>query len=250
MTGLVRKATLLGVCGLIFAGVAYANVPDPAHSSLNTFVFVGGRATPSAGPDPTVAYTVTVRDFANNPIAGSNVQLNFGACTDTKLCLGTTGVNCTGGSGGTPIVAGLTNASGAITFSVMGASNNWGDNAHCPASGSPTPQVLCPGAGAACVTIYADGVILGHATAIDYDEDGANSAPGSVNAADLSKLKTDITGCSLVSPIRYVGRSDFDHNNVINSTDISFLKTVIANGLSAVGCYTTGSPGSPSTFCP
>jgi hypothetical protein len=34
MTGLVRKATLLSVCGLLAAGAAFANVPDPVHSTI------------------------------------------------------------------------------------------------------------------------------------------------------------------------------------------------------------------------
>jgi hypothetical protein len=86
MTGLVRKATLLGVCGLFLAAAASANVPDPSKSSVPGFLRVGGAQTNAGVPDPTITYTVTVRDFANNPIAGSFVEANFTNCTDTKLC--------------------------------------------------------------------------------------------------------------------------------------------------------------------
>jgi hypothetical protein len=249
MTGLVRKAILLGVCGVIFAAAASANVPDPAKSSAPVFIKVGGKTTTTGGPDPTIAFTITVRDFASNPIAGSNVQLNFGLCTDTKLCTATVGVNCTGGAGGTPIVAGLTNASGQVTFSVLGAAMNYGSAVQCP--GSP---VLCPGAGKDCIKIYADGVLLGSATSVDFDEDGATAAPpGGVNSGDLSKIKVDITAYGLVGATAYRGRSDLSAagDYAVNSADQSFMKTNIASaGLgtgSGAGCVAAAVP---QPYCP
>ena len=53
MTGLVRKATLFGVCALLAASSAFALVPDPGASTVPSHIFVvvpasvsGGVATP------------------------------------------------------------------------------------------------------------------------------------------------------------------------------------------------------------
>ena len=43
MTGFVRKATLLGVTGLLVASAAWANVPDCTHST-----YAGWRENQSA----------------------------------------------------------------------------------------------------------------------------------------------------------------------------------------------------------
>ena len=72
MTGLVRKIALLGACGLFMAAAASAAVPDPAHSTVPAYVKVGGAQSNAGVPDPSIAFSVTVRDFLNNPISGSN----------------------------------------------------------------------------------------------------------------------------------------------------------------------------------
>ena len=249
MTALGRKAALLGVCGLLFAAAAHASNCYEEHLSLpSAFIKVGGKTTPTGGPDPTIAFTITVRDFANNPIAGSNVELQFQNCTDTFLCTAGTGVDCTGGPGATQIVSGLTNAAGQVTFSVLGAANNYGDAAHCP--GSP---VFCPGAGRDCIRIYVDGCLLGHATAVDFDQNGKNGGTNNgVNAADLAALKVDIAG--FASGKLFVGRSDYSDPGLtytIDAADLSAMKTVVAASAgssgSGAGC---AAGGAPAPYCP
>lgn len=238
MTGLVRKATLLGVCGLILAATASANVPDPSKSTVPGFIKVGGAQTTAGVPDPTIAFTVTVRDFANNPIAGSNVELNFANCPDTKLCTAVVAgqtVNCGG-----PSVTATTNASGQVTVSVLGASNN---------PGTSVPPTIHPGAGSGCVRVYADGIQLATVTAVDYDQNGSLGAGNGVNGLDLSVAKNDVGAIGLGAA--YKGRTDYNTDAAVNGADLSSLKTIVGNsGLgigSGAGC---ASGGSVQPYCP
>src|SRR5438093_12438986 len=85
MTGLVRKATLLAVCGLLSAGAAIAHVPDPVNSDCpaSCIKVVGSDGTVG---DPIGQYCVTVRDFNNVPIENSLVVIDFSNC-DIQLCI-------------------------------------------------------------------------------------------------------------------------------------------------------------------
>src|SRR5690349_16839879 len=97
MTGLVRKATLLSVCGLFVAGAAMASVPSATNSTMQTGGLPPGNgkvihligangATLSTVGD----YTVTVRDIANNPIQNSSVVLDFTQCGTTDAVIAST----------------------------------------------------------------------------------------------------------------------------------------------------------------
>ena len=65
MTGLVRKATLLGVCGLFAAASAWAFVPDPSRSTCTTWLYISGKPTTKIPGqyecDTDGLYTVTVK---------------------------------------------------------------------------------------------------------------------------------------------------------------------------------------------
>jgi len=238
MTGLVRKATLLGVCGLLIAAVASANVPDPSKSTVPGFIKVGGAQTTAGVPDPTITYTVTVRDFANNPIAGSNVELNFSNCSDTKLCTAVVAgqtVDCTNKA-----VRATTNASGLAIVKVLGGANN---------PGTSIPPAIWPGAGLGCVRVYADGIQIGTATAVDYDQNGSVPSGNGVNGLDFSIAKSDVGAVGLGAA--YKGRTDYDANGAVNGSDLSSLKTIVGNsGLgtgSGAGC---ASGGTAQPYCP
>jgi len=238
MTGLVRKATLLGVCGLLIAAVASANVPDPSKSTVPGFIKVGGAQTTAGVPDPTITYTVTVRDFANNPIAGSNVELNFSNCSDTKLCTAVVAgqtVDCTNKA-----VRATTNASGLAIVKVLGGANN---------PGTAVPPAIWPGAGLGCVRVYADGIQIGTATAVDYDQNGSVPSGNGVNGLDFSIAKSDVGAVGLGAA--YKGRTDYDANGAVNGSDLSSLKTIVGNsGLgtgSGAGC---ASGGTAQPYCP
>jgi hypothetical protein len=179
MTGLVRKATFLAVCGLLTAGAAMAHVPDPANSECNNvgatslglvsskaIVYVSGNS--GGVPDPISAFCVTVRDFNNVPIENSSVVLDFAAC-DLQLCINPLDpdaiVDCV-----SQTVRKLTDVNGVACFKVMGK----------------TRQGLgCAGAPKDCFKVFADGVFLCSGDAPTLDLVNQNGQDG-LTAADLS----------------------------------------------------------------
>jgi hypothetical protein len=69
-----RSATpLLLVALLAAADLASAAVPSPANSTLPDCLVLG--------PLGDIPFTVTIRDLANNPIAGASVVISFEGCT-------------------------------------------------------------------------------------------------------------------------------------------------------------------------
>ena len=230
MTGLVRKATLLGVCGLIFAGVASASVPDPTKSSVPLFVKVGGKQTTNpALADGSLGFTVTVRDFGNNPIAGANVEVNFQNCTDTRLCsfnLGAQTVDCINRA-----VRATTNAAGQVSFSILGGSTN---------ASPPAPPAIAPGSGSGCVRIFAEGIQLGVATSVLYDQDGAVPPLGvgalfrnGVKGSDLPTILSELGSAAAGAPYR--GRSDFSADGAVNGFDLAAFLVVLGSSNAGTG---------------
>jgi len=243
MTSLVRKAALLGACGLFMASIASAAVPDPAHSSVPAYIVAVG--TSSGTPDPgTAVYppngvpiTITVRDFLNNPISGSNVEINYSNCSDTKLCTAVIAgrtVDCTNRA-----VRASTNAAGQVTLTVLGGGNN---------AGTTTPPAIFGGAGSGCIRVYADGIQLATATSVLFDMNGSLPGAGNngVNGLDLSILKNDTIATGFGAPYR--GRADVSRDGSVNGLDLSFLKTdVVVAPLSVSGCF---GGGTAQPYCP
>ena len=198
MTGLLRKAALTA-CGLAVAATAFAGVPSPGNSSMSASCIrlvnkdAGGVAAPNG------AFTVTVRDLANNPIANSTVVLDFNNCAvpaDIRVQ-----------NGGQP--AGLvqncaahtvrlsSNASGQVTFIVVGGAQNAGNG---------------PGATAACARVIADGVNLGSVAVAAFDGNGA----GGLSPGDIGALVGDLFGS-------FKSRSDLDCSGALSPADIGAL---------------------------
>lgn len=219
MTGLVRKATLLAVCGLmVMAATALAGIPDPSKCTVPTFIDLVGTAVGT--PDSRGTFTITVLDMNLNPVQNCQTILDFSACTESRLCdnqLDTTKVvDCP-----TRTVRGFTNASGHITFTVIGAAKN------------APPSV--PGAGSNCVNILAGGVSLGLATAAVFDQNGAQTNNG-VDLTDAIAVLRD-WGSGI-----YFGRSDLDHDGLLGLTDAIKDLRVVGDGTSSNGCTTTYCP--------
>ena len=214
MTGLVRKATLTA-CGMLVAASAFAGVPSPGNSTLPSPAFFTVVGSSLGVADPYGAFSITVRDLANNPINGSSVVLDFSGVSDAQLCSDqldvASTVNCAAKT-----VRKFTNASGVVSFTVVGGSTNTGGSA---------------GAGLGGVKVYADGVLLGSLTAAMLDEDGA----GGVGANDLSLWITDF------ATLGYFGRSDFDYSSGLGANDLSVLITAFGLLGSAEGC---------ASYCP
>jgi hypothetical protein len=220
MTGLVRKATLLAVCGLlVMAATALAGVPDPAHCTKPAFIKVVGYS--GTTPDSRGTFTVTVRDIGNFPVVNSLVVIDFTGTADIKLCnTQPQGLDCVVGPPVQKDVWARTNASGVATFTIVGACNNTGASA---------------GAGLNGVTIKADYVTIGVATAVVFDENGAIPGNNGVTAADFVSLLKDWGSGT------YFGRSDFalDGPPIITAADFVPWLKCWGDGTSSSGCSST-----------
>ncbi len=211
MTGLVRKAMLLSVLGLLVAGAAFASVPNPANSTIPVGITLVG--TTAGVADPYGQFTVTVRDFSNNLIPNSSVILDFSANTpdikiqSTQPFAGLT-TDCT-----TKTVRALTNASGVATFRIVGSSIG------------PVTSGFTKG------TVLADGVVLGHTEVAALDLDGV----GGAGANDLSVW----TAYFLAT--QAAGAGDYDYNGSLGANDLSVW---VAAFLSA-GSTVSSSPNCP-----
>lgn len=197
MTGLVRKASLLAVLGLLAASVAVAGVPDPTQSTIPAYIDL--VACSGGVPDPYGLFTVTVNDAAGNPVEGCEVAVVFNSDLKVYDVIPGLVVDCAGNK-----VVAISDASGVATFTITGATIN--------ATGNPV------GSGANGATIYACEVALGQATVAVFDENGAVLTTG-ISGTDLSAWLADFGKQGVIG---YKGRSDFDHNGAISGVDLSF----------------------------
>src|SRR5437867_2817880 len=218
MTGLVRKATIFCVCGLLAASAALAHVPDPTKcqcgpiggggkGALNHIYLVG---TNLSTPDPKGLYCVTVRDANNVPIENSLVLIDFSQCLDAQLCYYPLGsypgdpnltVDCVAGT-----VRKLTNAQGQACFDLIGKSR------------APVPALSCSFAQASnCVRIYADGVHLCDAIAPTFDLVNEAIGGDKISLNDLAEW-----GRLFFCPNNpYFPRADYFADGIINLNDLA-----------------------------
>jgi len=220
MTGLVRKATLLAVLGLLItSAVALAGIPDPAHCTYPSFIDVMGN---KAGViDPYGAFNVTVLDIGSNPVVGCAVTITI-SCTDIALCTtpASAGVTITNPAAGVAVAQAFTNASGVATFDLAGAARNSG--------------ALATGCGynGAAITLC-NSISLGTATVAAFDENGAVPLVAGVEISDLSAWMKDF---GAVGTIGYKGRSDYSHANGIDIVDLSKWLVRFGTTNSGNGC--------------
>jgi hypothetical protein len=213
MTGLVRKASLLVVLGLLAASVAVAGVPYAPNCTVPAYIdLVGCKA---GVVDPYGAFTVTVNDAGGFPVVGCNVDVVFN--TDLKVYDTITGltVDCTDHK-----VTAISDANGVAHFDISGATIN--------------PNGVATGSGAGGATIFACAVNLGTTTVGVFDESGASSGPG-VSAIDLAGWVGDF---GKLGTIGYKGRSDFNHDGTISAIDLAYWVKVFGLGNSASSCGT------------
>lgn len=223
MTGLVRKATLLSVCGLLGASAVMAGVPSTANSTIGTAITLVGTA--GGVPDVKGQKLIVVRDALNNPVQNSTVTINFSACTaaDMRLCstqpFAGVGVSCANHE-----VVALTDATGTATFRVLGGALNPGGGVF---------NAPAPGYGTGGATVKADGVTLGTLTVSSYDENNA----GGVNTVDIALFLNDrfsFNSGNAVATER--GRSDYDGNGAINPVDLALILAARAASGSTASC--------------
>ena len=208
MTGLVRKATLLTVAGmLIAASAAMAGVPSAAQSTVPACITLVGSL--AGVPDAAGTFTVTVHDLANNPINGASVVCDFSGCTDIAICNDQLDANATVNCGA-KTTRKFTDALGNVTFTILGGSNG-GGNATTLLNGGK---------------VFANGVLLKNPTVSAFDLDGA----GGVGANDLSAWLGDFGSG------QNFGRSDYDCSGGIGANDLSLWLGNFGAGTSASSC--------------
>jgi hypothetical protein len=202
MTGLVRKATLLSVCGLLAASVALAAVPDPTQSTCPAHINSAGHD--GTDGEPLVEFNVQVNDISGIGVGGSVVVIDMSGCTDQVFCtdqLLNSTADCP-----TMTVRKNADPSGLATFRIIGGASY------------PT-GVGDPGGPDKCVTIYADGVLLCTIDIGSFDLDNVTGVGG----GDLS-LWLDDFGVG-----GDIGRSDYDGDDNVGGGDLSLWLDVFGS---------------------
>lgn len=199
----------------VAAGLVGADTPEPPNATMPCHINLVGTTGGTA--DAAGEFSIVVRDFANNPMAGSVVSVFFAECADLRIAAvqpfpGLT-VDC-GATVGT--VTGITNGDGIVEFRIVGGARNLSGGA--------------PGAGFRCARVYADGVLLGTVNVGAFDQNGA----GGVNPVDVSLWLGDIFSGS------YFGRSDYDCSGTLSPVDLSRLLSASLSG---------GSMASAASYC-
>src|SRR5262245_57212337 len=260
MTRLVRNAALLTAGGMLVASIALANVPDPSKSTLGvgalnateagsirlggadgrvpaqlpTYVSPSGHAV---GPVPAGArssgYTIEVHDFANNPIAGSSVVVDFSSCVpgaggDIRIASDQRN-SLTGQTYVAPYkVAGSTNAAGRFTFYAIGAANSntvtLAGNAVAPGINCAAAPTNCTNAG--CARVYADGVLLsGTALRVTaWDINSLGSPADALTGVDAATYAAEIAR----GPVGgFRQRTDLDRNGLVAGPDAALISNVL-----------------------
>jgi len=233
MTGLVRKATLFAVCGLLAANAAMASTPSAANSDVPDHINWIGYTLGGPGPNLKAGngtfgggylvdqidapFTITVRDLNNLPVNNAFVVIDFSACSGLQLCSDQDQAGIVAVCDGQ--VRGFTGPAGTLTLSVGGHANNTGPP---PLSGDTDPNNGLNGA-PGCATVSADGVpIAGGASGQPsmivsaYDHDGNGVSP-----PDQACYLGDYFGVRNGNIGRDPHRSDYDGSGVVGPADQS-----------------------------
>jgi hypothetical protein len=190
----------------LLPAAAYASFPPIPNATVPAcFSLVGSNGVAASG---TGTFNVFVRDLANNPMPGVSVRVDLSASPDLRLCAQQLAsgvvVECVGN-----VAAGITDAHGIATFTLMGGSN--GGPGVTPSNNS---------------RVYADGILIGSPTVSAFDLDGS----AGVGANDLSLFLSDFG-----SGNQY-GRCDYDCSGFLGANDFSLLLTAFGSGTQTVSC--------------
>jgi hypothetical protein len=253
MTGLVRKAALLSACGLVLAGAALAGVPNAANSQKPCIMLMDlSNSKNNVGVNNGVcgqsALKVIVRDALNNPVANSDVVLDFSSCDPlTQVRVGSAQVDpnvtvlCTGRT-----FMKTTNAQGEACFTLLGTTGSTVPSD--PSGGHPfyagrTARNLGPSAGVGCAKMFASGQPLGTGMQVivnKYDLEGNGTVAGGDGSYHLSAQGFQVQVTDLPN---YRTFPDYDCNGTVNAGDGSL-------GLSAQGNAVAGEVVYAGVYCP
>jgi len=249
MTGLVRKATLLCVAGVLLAGAAMAGVPSGANSQKPCIVLMDlSNSTNNVGSNPGVcgqpALLVIVRDANNAPVAGATVVLDFSTCnaSNVKLASVQADPGAAVACGGKTITK-TANGSGVVCFSVIGGTNVSDlSSGHSYYNGLPVRN-LGPSATFACCKIYADAQLLGTvAVAINkYDLDNDGTVVGGDGGYEIDAIGANVAGPG--GGGGYWTFGDYNCDGSVNGGDGSLHVDAIGNAVGGESVYA-------GTYCP
>ena len=235
MTGLVRKATMLCVGGLLLAGAAVAGIPSAANSVIPACIALTDAQSNAS------CNAMIIRDANNNPVAGASVTLDFSACPNVagpggqvQICdtqpdqaVVVNGVSSQPAAAvcGSQTITVSADALGQLCVALRGGTDL--ANGHGPtAAARPV-----------CCTIYADSKTMGTVVVtVGTFDFNANDL---INSGDLSTWLVYAGGAFGT----YRSKADYTCDGVVNSGDLSRWLVCAGQGLpgSEIGCV---------SFCP
>jgi hypothetical protein len=185
-------------------------VPSPANSTTPAMIALVGTRN-GVPADAKGSFEVTIRDLANNPVAGAPVIVDLSNIPELHLCADPLDpdalVDCA-----TKRVTKRTDALGRVRFTLLGGS----------VAGSPLRSPRSSGRS------FWGGMLIGAPTVAAYDLDGANG----VGVNDLSLWLEDFgTGLD-------IGRGDYDGSGVLGVNDLSLWLGVFGSNACLESCVT------------
>lgn len=199
-------ASAIASAGMIACGLAVASSSLPPINESVVPGFIRLVGTDAFGvPDSAGRFSVTVRDFENNPVPGAHVVVSFPGGTDLALCpVQAPGVTFAYGG-----VMGIADQNGVATMTILG---------HAVPNAPPSS--------AQALEIHADGVLLGRIPGCAFDLDGASG----MNGGDLSLWLADFV--STANP----PRGDYDGNGFLGGADLSRWMQAFVRAGSSQSC--------------
>jgi hypothetical protein len=209
MTGLVRKASLFVVCGLLAASAASASTPSAANSVVpGAIQLVGNNSGVKDVVDAN--FTIIVRDLNNLPVNNSFVIIDFATCHNLNICSDQMQAGITAVCPSQ--VRGFTGPAGTLSLSITGHANNSGGDTS-PTNGN---------SGSGCATVEADGTPLkANIRVATYDQDG-----NGVAGADLAAWLGDNFGIAHAFVPQHPDRSDYDGSGGVGGADLALWLSV------------------------
>ncbi|HYM80450.1 MAG TPA: hypothetical protein VEY91_03440 [Candidatus Limnocylindria bacterium] len=205
----------VGVATSASTALAGIPIPSPIHSTYpqKSITLVGRNDSNTPAEDSAGEFMVIVRNTDGFPSPGAEVTINFSNCTpdilvsDIQTFPGLS-VTCDGAG---PTVRAFANGQGVVWLRILGAAVNAGNS---------------PGAGPDCAVLRAQGVFFNTLTIAAFDQN-SSAVQNGVRANDVAVVISDVLAKVVV------GRSDFNHDEVVQIDDVPILISTLLSGRSA-----------------
>lgn len=190
--------------------VSASSIPCVPCSTVPRAIALVGSAAGVADAGGT--FTLVMRDFVLNPLRAATVVLDLSACPDLRLCSdpldAAATVDCAAHT-----IKKFTDATGQVTFIVLGGSNGAGHASSLAGS----------------ARLFVNGVQVARPTVAAFDLDGA----GGVGIDDLAVWLSDF------GSLQPWQRDDFDGDGHVGIADLSVWLGDFGSGKSAESCATS-----------